>query len=236
MDPENLRWTLLFIGTVLIVAVYNFGRHQSKLRNRAAIKTYTQEELEDPYIDDDTLRRELEHIDHVLTDDNEVAIFQEININPGIEAEYSNDIEEQTFIQKNCETEKHLVSYLLKKINGAQLIRTDVHKVLIDNGFMTKNKKNYLFFDSQHELFSVALKPSNKMPLTHLSTICFIMDRVIHRKNANKSYEVMLKVIDKLTQELDVKVYNQNQSLLSIDDISIIRKKLLNFKCLTTKI
>lgn len=226
MDSEQLRWTLLLIGTVLIVAVYIFGRHQSKLRNRAAIKTYTQEELEDPYIDDDTLRRELEHIDDVISDDEQSA-YEEININPGIEAEYTNDIEEQSFIKQNCETEKHLVSYLLKKTDGVQLLKSSVHTVLIDNGFMTKNNSNYLYFDSKQELFSVALKPSIKSPNTHLSTICFIMDRIIHNKNANKSYEIMLRVIDKLTRELGVKVYNQNQSLLSIEDITLIRKKLV---------
>lgn len=228
MDSELLRWTLLLIGTVLIVAVYLFGRHQSKLRNRAAIKTYTQEELEEPYIDDDTLRRELEHIDDVISDEDVKATYQEININPGIEAEYSSDIDEQSFIKENCETGKHLVSYLLKKTDGAQLIKTSVHYVLMDNGFMTDNNVNYRYLDKQQELFSVALKASAKNPKTHLSTICFIMDRVIHRKNANKSFEVMLRVIDKLTRELGVKVYNQNQSLLSIEDVTIIRKKLLN--------
>lgn len=228
MDPEHLRWTLLLIGTVLIGAVYMFGRHQSKLRNRAAIKTYTQEELEEPYIDDDTLRRELEHIDGVISDDAEKSIYQEININPGIEAEYTSAIDEQTFIKDHCETEKHLVSYLLKKTDASHLIRSSVHKVLMDNGFMTDNNANYLFFDSKQELFSVALKQSSKLPSTHLSAICFIMDRVIHRKNANQSFEVMLKVIDKLTRELGVKVYNQNQSLLSIEDITLIRKQLLN--------
>ncbi len=228
MDPEQLRWTLLLIGTVLIVAVYMFGRHQSKLRNRAAIKTYTQEELEDPYIDDDTLRRELEHIGGVISADDEKSVYQEININPGIEAEYTEDINEQAFIKENCDTDKHLVSYLLKKPSGSLLIKSSVHKVLMSNNFLTDNNANYLYFDSKQELFSVALKASTTTSKTHLTAICFIMDRVIHRKNANQSYEVMLQVIDKLTRELGVKVYNQNQSLLSIEDVTLIRQKLLN--------
>ncbi len=226
MDPEQLRWTLLIIGTVLIVAVYMFGRHQSKLRNRAAIKTYTQAEIEDPYIDDDTLRRELEILDDVLTDDED-SVFQEININPGIEVEYTTNLEEQSFIKENCDSAKHLVSYLLKKPDGSELKRSEVCKTLKADGFLTKNKSSYLFFDSKQELFSVTLRPSTKGKDNQISAICFIMDRVIHRKNANKSYETMLQIIDKLTRQLNVKVYNQNQSLLSIEDVTLIRKKLL---------
>ena len=227
MDSEQLRWTLLIIGTVLIVAVYIFGRHQSKLRNRAAIKTYTQEEIEDPYIDDDTLRRELEILDDVLTE-KEDSEFQKININPGIEVEYSTNLEEQDFIKENCDTSNHLVSYLLKKPNGSQLDKALIHKALMGSGFMTNGDSNYSFFDSKQELFSVALRPSKTHKDGEVSAICFIMDRVIHRKNANESYEAMLKSIDTLTRQLQVKVYNQNQSLLSIDDVTLIRKKLLN--------
>lgn len=226
MDPEQLRWTLLIIGTVLIAAVYIFGRHQSKLRNRAAIKTYTQEELEDPYIDDDTLRRELENLDDVLLDDQK-NIFQEININPGIEAEYTANIEEQIFIEDNCDTAHHLVSYLLKKPDNSQLNKKDVHTILMKNGFMTNKEATYLFFDSHQELFSVILRTSTQYKKTDISSMCFIMDKVIHSKNANTSYETMLKIIDKLTSQLQVKVYNQNQSLLSIDDVTLIRKQLL---------
>ncbi len=226
MDPEQLRWTLLIIGTVLIGAVYMFGRHQSKLRNRAAIKTYTQEELEDPYIDDDTLRRELENLDDVLMDDNQ-SVFQEININPGIEAEYTTNIEEQIFIKENCDANNHLVSYLLKKPDSSHLAKSDVHNTLMESGFMSNADGTYFFFDSQQELFSVALRATVNNKSTHISAICFIMDRVIHRKNANESYETMLKIIDKLTAQLQVKVYNQNQSLLSIDDVTLIRQKLL---------
>jgi len=227
MDPEQLRWTLLIIGTVLIVAVYIFGRHQSKLRNRAAIKTYTQEELEDPYIDDDTLRRELEILDHVLTQDDD-SVFQQININPGIEVEYSTNLEEQAFIKENCDTSKHLVSYLLKKPDGSLISKKSIHHSLMKNGFMTNKESNYLFFDSKQELFSVALRSSKDHQVDKISAICFIMDRVIHRKNADASYETMLKIIDTLTRQLKVKVYNQNQSLLSIEDVTIIRQKLLN--------
>jgi len=227
MDPEQLRWTLLIIGTVLIIAVYVFGRHQSKLRNRAAIKTYTQEEIEDPYIDDDTLRRELEILDNVLTE-NEDSLFQQININPGIEVEYSTNLEEQAFIKENCDTSKHLVSYLLKKQDGTQLEKQSIHKALMGSGFMRNEDSNYLFFDSKQELFSVTLRPSKNHQIGQVSAICFIMDRVIHRKNADASYEAMLKIIDTLTRHLNVKVYNQNQSLLSIEDVTLIRKKLLN--------
>ncbi len=227
MDPEQLRWTLLIIGTVLIVAVYMFGRHQSRLRNRAAIKTYTQAEIEAPYIDDDTLRRELEILDDVLTEDEE-SVFQKININPGIEVEYSINLEEQTFIKKNGDSATHLVSYLLKKPDGSELNKNEICKTLMKNGFLTNSESNYLYFDSKQELFSVTLRPSTKSKNNRVSAICFIMDRVIHRKNANASYETMLQTIDKLTRQLKVKVYNQNQSLLSIEDVTLIRKKLLN--------
>jgi len=226
MDPEQLRWTLLIIGSILIVAVYMFGRHQSKLRNRAAIKTYTQEELEDPYIDDDTLRRELEVLDTVLSDDKDSS-YQEININPAMEVEYSTNLEEQDFIKQNCDTENHLVSYLLKRSDGRTLNKNFVHDTLMKNGFLVNTDGNYLFFDSKQELFSVTFRSSEEQQ-DRLAAICFIMDRVIHRKNANESYETMLKVIDRLTRELKVKVYNQNQSLLNIEDVTLIRKKLLN--------
>lgn len=225
MDAEQLRWTLLIIGLVLIIAVYLFGRHQAKLRNRAALKTYTQDEIDEPYIDDDTLRQELQHIDHVLADDDEVN-FKNININPGIEAENTAHLEEETFIQEHCEVGEHLVSYLLKRSDGTRISKKMVQEELSKAGFLSNEKNSYLYFDQRIEVFSVALKLDDAE--NYVTSICFFMDSVMHRKNAKQSFEVMLRVIDILTSNLLVKVYNRNQSLLTIDDITLIRKQLLN--------
>ncbi|MBL7003414.1 MAG: hypothetical protein ISR69_05250 [Gammaproteobacteria bacterium] len=229
MDSEQLRWALLIIGTVLIIVVYLYGRHQTQLRNRAALKTYTQDELDEPYIDDDTLRQELKHLDDVLADDDAKGNFREISINPGIEAEYSSQIDEQNFINAQCETKNHLVSYLLKRSDGTTLSRDEAHKGLIENNFK-QDGDVYLFLEKinkkKKKLFSVVLHQNAKNHEA-VSSVCFFMDKKIHSENANKSYEIMLKVIDKLTQHLHVKVYNQNQSLLTLEDITLIRKKLL---------
>lgn len=228
MDSELLRWTLLLIGTVLILAVYLYGRHQIKLRNRQAIETYTQQELDDLYIDDTTLRDELKQINSTLTDNSE-ADFGDININPGMEAECSDDINEQQFIDDNCQPSHHLVSYLLKRSDGKKLSTQHVHDVLLNNNFLTERNHEYIYFNHAQEVFSVALR-SEEIDLNknQVSALCFFMDKIVHRKNADKNYEIMLKVIDSLTQLLNVKVYNQNQTLLTIDDVTFIRKKLLN--------
>lgn len=226
MDSEELRWTLLIIGAVLIVAVYMYGRHQNKLRNRAAIKTYTQDELDDPYIDDDTLRQELKNLDEVLSDD-EQEHYQKININPGIEAEYSSNLDDELFVQERCEADQSLVTYYLQKSDGSGLLRQGVHMILLNNKFVLDPQGQYLFFEAEQELFSVALESSDDDNLEEIQALRFYMDKKVHCKNADQSYEKMLKVIDQLTLDLKVKVYNQNHCLLTIDDISIIRKKLL---------
>ena len=52
MDASALRWVLAIIGIVLLLGIYLYGLHQSRLRKRAAVDTFTREEIDSAFIEE----------------------------------------------------------------------------------------------------------------------------------------------------------------------------------------
>ena len=53
MDATTFRWVLVIIAVLLGVAIYFYGAHQSRLRKRSAIETFTREEIDSAFIEDE---------------------------------------------------------------------------------------------------------------------------------------------------------------------------------------
>ena len=46
MDAATFRWVLVVIALLVAVAIYFYGQHQSRLRRRSAIDTFTRDEID----------------------------------------------------------------------------------------------------------------------------------------------------------------------------------------------
>ena len=84
MDASALRWVLAIVGIVLLVGIYLFSQHQSRLRKRVAMQTFAREEIDSAFIEDEQLREELENLNQIMEETNTHEIFDQIKINPAI--------------------------------------------------------------------------------------------------------------------------------------------------------
>ena len=74
---------------VLALAIYLFGQHQARLRKRSAIETFTREEVDSAFVEDEQLRFEMNNLNKILEDNEVEEVLDEIQINPGMEAQRS---------------------------------------------------------------------------------------------------------------------------------------------------
>jgi len=86
MDATTFRWVLVIIAIILAVAIYIFGQHQARLRKRNALETFTREEVDSAFIEDEQLRFELNNLNNILRDNESGEALDDIQINPAQEA------------------------------------------------------------------------------------------------------------------------------------------------------
>ena len=86
MDATTLRWALAIIGLVILVGIYLYGVHQNRLRKRSALETFTREEIDSAFIEDEQLRDELDNINLILDESDDKIDFSEIRVNPAMES------------------------------------------------------------------------------------------------------------------------------------------------------
>lgn len=235
MDASALRWTLGIIGIVLLVGIYLYGVHQSRLRKRTAMDTFTREEIDSAFIEDQQLREELDNLNQIMNEADPFENIGEIDINPALEADLSAPSLPcpDLFIADvvgSIATER-VISYLLKHpdhrlITGEEIINAVNHTGL------SINSDEYLEYRENEEVhFTIAslTEPGHFLELDQLDfntlgLICFIdMDAA---SDAARSYEAMLKKIDELVRILNVKVYQASQDLLTISEVTQVRKRL----------
>jgi FtsZ-interacting cell division protein ZipA len=235
MDASALRWTLAIIGIVLLVGIYVHGLHQNRLRKRIAMETLTREEVDSTFIEDEELRTELDHLSQIMTETDERESYNDIRINPAIEADLT---------QFKSPPPKWFVANILFSMAPDQLVNnllyhTDYHlmtseaveSVLRLSG-LEVNKAGYMEYRHENEL---SFTMTNLSAPGHFIDIgnpefstqgfnCFIDLQT--NSNPAESYEIMLKKIDELVRLLNVKVYQPNHYLLTISDVTRIRSKL----------
>ncbi len=235
MDASALRWALAIIGIVLLVGIYLYGLQQNRLRKRAARDTFTREEIDSAFIEDQQLREELDNLGEIISSDDENINLGEIKINPAMEADLSSVKPPQTslFIADaiaEIDPDK-LISHLLMHLDCRLLTGDEIHSVLSYTG-IEMNAVGYLeYHDTGKHCFTIAnlsepghFSDLDKPEFTTLGLNCFI--NLETDDNAFKNYEIMLKKIDELVRLLNFKVYQSNRQLLTISDVTDIRNKL----------
>ena len=87
MDASTFRWVLIIIALLLAIGIYLFGQHQARLRKRNAIETFTREEIDSAFVEDEQLRFEMNNLNQILRDNEAADNLDEIQINPAREAQ-----------------------------------------------------------------------------------------------------------------------------------------------------
>jgi len=235
MDATALRWVLATIGIVLLVGFYLFSLHQGRLRKRVAMETFAREEIDSAFIEDEQLREELDNLNQIMDETNIHEDFEEININPALEADFTPDQQPapDLYVAEAISAidQESLISCLLRHADYRLITGEEIKSAVKHTGFEV-NDSGYLEIRQQDELcFSMASlsAPGNFHDLDQLdfSTLglqCFI--DLESNSSPKQSYEVMLKKIDELVRLLNVKVFQSNNDLLTISNVTGVRKKL----------
>ena len=237
MDASALRWVLAIIGIVLLVGIYLYGLQQNRMRKRAARETFTRDEIDTAFIEDSQLKVELDNLGDIISADSEQVNLSDIRINPALEDDIG-PVKKQTaevFIAKvvsEIEPSK-LVSHLLMRADYRLLTGEEVQSALSYAGLELAPNGMLEFYEGEQLCFSMAnlSEPGHfsgieSPEFTTLGLNCFI--NLDSNDNAFKNYEKMLKKIDELVRLLNFKVYQSNRQLLTISEVSDIRKKILN--------
>ncbi len=235
MDASALRWVLAIIGIVLLVGIYLFSLQQSRLRKRVAMETFAREEIDSAFIEDEQLRVELENLNQIMEETNIHESFDEIKINPAIEADLglSNLPVPELFVAEAIAAvdEENLISYLLKHSDNRLITGEEIETAVRHTGFDI-NDEGLLEMREQGELrFTMSslsapghFSDMGQLDFTTLGFQCFI--DLEANANPKLSYEVMLKKIDELVRLMKVKVFLSNHDLLTISNVTQVRKKL----------
>ncbi len=235
MDASALRWVLAIIGIVLLVGIYLFGLHQNRLRKRAAVETFTREDIDSAFIEDEQLREELDNLNQIMQQGDLDEDLDQIKINPAIEANLT-PIElplPELFVADVLADidEQNIISYLLKHADHRLITGEEIENAMM-HAEIEIGAEGYLEYHQLGEhYFTIASlsAPGHFLDMGQLdfSTLgfnCFIDIESNH--DAEISYELMLKKIDELVRLLDVKVYQSSHELLSMANITQVRKKL----------
>ncbi len=238
MDASTFRWVLIIIALLLALGIYLYGQHQARLRKRSAIETFTREEIDSAFIEDEQLRFELDNLNQILkeneSEENQENL-DEIEINP------ARDIQKTPYalpdpeihVPKLLETkdQDRLVNYHLRH-DDFRLITGEEANSAVQHAGLELDAEGYLrYTEEDGNGFQVASlsEPGHFLEIEQLEFVtqgfnCFI--DLDSSENPRLAYEAMLKKIDELVRMLNLKVYKPNQELLTISDVSAIREQL----------
>ena len=235
MDAVAFRWVLVVIAVVLALAIYLFGQHQARLRKRNEVETFTPEEADSAFVEDEQLDFEMNNLDTILEDNEVEEILDEIQINPGMEVEKPPlalpDPETYLSTELADKDEGQLISYHLRHSDFRLIIGEEAESAVQHVG-LELNATGLLEYYEEGELaFQIASlsEPGNFFDIEELDFVtlgfnCYIdLDSC---ETPSLAYESMLKKIDELVRMLNVKVFKPNTELLTISDVTEIREKL----------
>ena len=235
MDAGAFRWVLVAIAVVLALAIYLFGQHQARLRKRSAIETFTREEVDSAFVEDEHLRFEMNNLNKILEDDEVEEIFDEIQINPGVEVEKTPVAlpEPEIYVPTELadKDEERLISHYLRHIDF-RLITGEEAESAVQHVGLELNAAGLLEYYEEGELvFQIAglSEPGNFFAIEELDFVTLGFNCYIDLDSCETprlAYESMLKKIDELVRILNLKVYKPDHELLTISDVTEIREKL----------
>ncbi len=235
MDASTFRWVLVIIAVLLALAIFFYGQHQSRLRKRSAIDTFTREEIDSAFIEDEQLRSELDNLNQILRENEIEEDLDDIKINPAREVQttpFSLPDPQIHVHQAIARREpERLINYHLRHADF-RLITGEEATAAIEQTAFELNEDGLLEFREAGDVaFQVAslTAPGDFIRVRDLefSTLgfnCFIdLDAC---ENPRLAYETLLKKIDEMVRLLNIKVYKSSQELLTISDVTEIRKNL----------
>ncbi len=235
MDAGAFRWVLVAIAVVLAIAIYLFGQHQARLRKRSAIETFTHEEVDSAFVEDEHLRFEMNDLNNILEADEVEEIFDEIQINPGVEVEKTPVAlpEPEIYVPTELadKDEERLISHYLRHIDF-RLITGEEAESAVQHVGLELNAAGLLEYYEEGELvFQIAglSEPGNFFAIEELDFVTLGFNCYIDLDSCETprlAYESMLKKIDELVRILNLKVYKPDHELLTISDVTEIREKL----------
>ncbi|MDH3387338.1 MAG: cell division protein ZipA C-terminal FtsZ-binding domain-containing protein [Gammaproteobacteria bacterium] len=235
MDATTFRWVLVIIAVILAVAIYVFGQHQARLRKRNALETFTREEVDSAFIEDEQLRFELNNLNNILRDNEAEESLDDIQINPAKEAQKTPYAlpDPEIFVPAALvgKDEERLISYHLRH-GDFRLITGEEASNAVQQTGLVLNAEGCLEYREEGQIaFQVAslsapgdFSEIENLDFNTLGLNCFIdLDL---SENPRFGYEAMLKKVDELVRMLNVKVYKPDQELLTISDVTATREKL----------
>jgi len=242
MDATALRWVMGIIGVVCLLGIYLYSLYQNKLRRQAAVKTFTHEDMESGFIEDEALRQELSSINAMLDDEVDVSHISDIKINSEIntneaqdeQAQEEADLEVEWVLPREvCELlPDYRVVHVLKSSDNRLLTAEEITHAMAHTGFVLNEQFRYLPEDypqAQFQLLNLTASGSFQA-LDQPSDNAQGIVCCINLKECNlpaECYELMLKKIDELVRILDLKVYSHEQELLTLQHVTDVRKKLI---------
>ena len=236
MDASSLRWALAIIGIVLLVGIYLYGLHQSRMRDRAARETFTREEIDTAFIEDSELRVELDNLGEIISTDSEQVNMDGMKISPAMEADIGSVKKPDVKLyiaDEVAEIEpQNLISHFLIRPDYALLTGEELRSAMSYTGLQAGESGMLEYYEQEELCFSIAslsepgdFSEIESAEFTTLGLNCFI--NLQANENTLKKYEKMLKKIDELVRLLNFKVYQSNQQLLTISEVTDIRRKLI---------
>ena len=237
MDATALRWVLGIIGVVFIAGIYLYSLYQSKQRRQAATKTFTHEEIESGFIEDETLRNELFNINAMLDEDINAKEINEIKINPGLE----NDVNVSFSHETNVELPRlvcdllpdHRIAHVLKPADDRLLTAEELRNAFTHTGFQLNDESRYKLEENPQAQFQIlnltaegSFKQIDEAQFTSQGLVCCI--NLSECTKPLGCYEIMLKKVDELVRILELKVYSHELDLLTLQHVTDIRKKLVD--------
>ena len=235
MDVAAFRWVLLIIAIVLAVAVYFFSQHQARLRKRSALESWTREEVDSAFIEDEQLHFELNNLNRVLRENEAGDEFDDIEISPARDEPITPYAlpDPALYVPPAiaAQDESRLISYHLRHEDYRLITGEETQEAAAQAG-LTLGDSGYLeFIDGDDVEFRVAslsqpgvFNGFDRLEFSTLGFNCFI--DIEHCDNPRLAYETMLKKIDELVRATNVKVYKPTQELLTISDVTRARQRL----------
>ena len=252
MDAATFRWVLVIIALLIALGIYFYGKHQSRLRRRSAIDTFTRDEIDSAFVEDEQLRTELNNLNQILHDNEDEEILGDIQINVAAEAQTTPFALPDPEIHIHRSIAKRdaarLINYHLRHddfrlITGEEAAAAvqQVGLELDDQGLL-----EYRVFDEAgdadgagdgDEADEVAFRIASltapgdfseveSLAFSTLGLNCYIdLDDC---ENPQQAYETLLKKVDELVRILNLKVFKPSQELLTISDVTDTRKSLLD--------
>jgi FtsZ-interacting cell division protein ZipA len=240
VDAATFRWALVIIALLIALGIYFYGQHQSRLRRRSAIDTFTREEIDSAFVEDEQLRTELSNLNQVLRENEVEENLDDIQIDSPLE------VETTPFALPDPEIHVHrlvakrdparLINYHLRH-GDYRLITGEEAQAAVQQAGLETDAEGLLEYRQANDTGDIAFRIASlstpgdfsnvgDLDFSTLGLNCFIdLDDC---ESPQLAYETLLKKVDELVRFLSLKVYKANQELLTISDVTETRKSLLD--------